>query len=217
MQRRCPAAHQRQPGSCLPPRASDECPTPHFQTSLCACRLSLQALRFDMPLPDFQPGALPRLRGLHLAAFRPQPLGTAAPALPASWARPGVLPQLSQLTILLPGLAQLPAEWAAGFEQLNVLEVAASMPVQSSIGAVPGGKFVTSCAAGVSSQASGSGSNSGSSTASPADPRSLPVLPPAWAAGFPALKVLHLSCLDVSGPIPSQWCREGSFPQLSQM
>ena len=107
----------------------------HAPTATCSlCRLVMHTLDLQSPLPDIQPGALPRLQSLLLKAPSLQT------TLPASWgASPEVLPALQTLTLTASFVGQLPPEWAHGFRQLTslVLAVREDKAGGSPVAAVP--------------------------------------------------------------------------------
>ncbi len=88
------------------------------------CRLSLEVLHLQGPLPEVQPGGLPVLESLHLGAEG------AAVRLPPSWgASPLALPALHTLSIHTPLEGSLPSEWARGFRMLSLMVISGAAPV----------------------------------------------------------------------------------------
>ena len=146
------------------------------------------------PLPDFEPGALPRLNLLAITA------DVLAATLPPSWgANPKVLPALQILRLDIPFTGKLPAEWASGFAQLTEFRITRRKPsnlstqwlteIGSSADDVPMARY---------------------RQAAPVHP------PPEWAAGFPQLRQLTLSGIGLAGSIPATWV-QGGFPSLTDL
>lgn len=165
-----------------------------------ACSLLLAGRGLNTPLPDIPPGALPELQTLFLE-FRE--LRT---TLPTSWgAFPGTLPQLQQLTLLVQIEGPLPPEWAAGFCQLTRLVLTS----------VPPGLNATSAALHPAYMPLGEAIlHAAASPASAPRVGAAGCLPPQWAAGFNKLQMLHISNMELTGPLPASWLNEG-FPNLS--
>ena len=145
------------------------------------------------PLPDFQPGALPALEELELKLWNLES------TLPAAWAeRPGVLPELTALTVNIQLAAPLPQAWARGWRRLQRLSILGIGPR-----GINGG--------GIAPLADG------------APDRHVPPefdapfrLPGEWAEGFPALTHLYLGNVANGGPFPETWAA-GGFPMLQDM
>lgn len=136
-------------------------------------------------LPDFRPGALPRLASLIINAQHQR----AEVELPARWGiRGGALAQLTKLELLVPIRGGLPAEWAKGFSQLESLTVADPRPAVDAAAAAAAGAPTAAAA-----------------EAAPAG-QPEPGLPPSWGHGFPSLKYLKLVNLHLPpGPLPPSW------------
>lgn len=151
-------------------------------------RLLITTVSMAAPLPDIQPGALPRLFRLHIdaAALRTP--------LPASWGAPGVLPSLSELHVCAQIEGPLPPEWAHGFSQLDSLKLEAGHMSQ-----VAPFLLLPADWAALAQQ-----------------PPPALALPPEWADGFPSLTILALRGLGTSQTLPREWA-EGGFPLLEAL
>jgi hypothetical protein len=138
------AAANRNSGGCLAQPVALHCQnTPFNPAPLClacphrnslALQLVMHSLHLQLPLPDIQPGALPRLQIFLLKAPSLQTM------LPASWgASPDVLPALQTLTLTASFVEQLAPDWAHGFRQLTTLVLAVREDVAggSPVAAVP--------------------------------------------------------------------------------
>lgn len=164
-------------------------------------RLVLTAANLEGPLPDLQPGALPRLRNLFLSVVdecSSKQEGACTPRvaphpvqLPASWGGPGVLPELDVLSANLRNVVgPLPAQWAAGFPRLRQLTISGAVRANQ-----------TRDAAGAGSPAAGSARR----------------LPPEWGlpGAFPRIARLVLEGLHLEGPIPEAW--QSGLPTLEEL
>ena len=114
-----------------------------------------------------------------------------APALPASWGHPGVLPRLAFLKVILPALENLPLPTAGGFNKLELLDIRGKRKHTSEH---PSKKVLPGQSAPVMK------------------------LPPEWAAGnsFPALRELLLVNLGISSTLPKSWL-QGGLPSIESM
>lgn len=147
------------------------------------------------PLPELEPGALPRLTLLAIT------IDVFASTLPPSWgASREVLPALQKLELQFPFSGLLPAEWALGFAQLAELTILGRKPSGLSMQWAPQ----------VGSSPGGGGPMAYGGQAAPVH------LLPEWAAGFPRLTKLTLSAIGVAGSIPDAWV-EGGFPSLTDL
>ena len=158
------------------------------------CRLHIHAFGITAPLPDFLPGACPSLITLNLEL--PDAWD---PALPASWGHHDVLPQLSNLVVLLPALVNLPMPSPGGFGNLVLLNIEGvhlcrrnSRNLQQPLFSSPTG------------------------LPDPSAPAMK--LPPEWATdnSFPSLQTLILRNLGLASSIPSSWHQAG-FPSITVM
>ena len=154
-------------------------------------RLVLSTDFLAAPLPEIQPGAMPRLATM-LLRFS----GTSS-TLPPSWgARRDVLPALKELSVDVHVSGSLPPQWARGFGRLTALSISNAWR-----------QGWTLTPAAVAPLTSG-------------QPRQLHQphdgLPPQWASGFPALQRLGLNNLGLPGSFPPQW-HAGSFPCLENL
>lgn len=158
------------------------------------------------PLPDVQPGALPRLQELII-----QLPGQREPvALPPSWgATPATLPALHRLTLDAPVALPLPAAWARGFRQLTKLDI---------VGTTTGSEQLAA-AAGAPTPALVAPAEAAAGGVAPEDGRTATggPLPEAWGRGFPQLTSLTLRRLGLTGAVPAAWQEPGSFPALSKL
>jgi len=147
------------------------------------------------PLPDIQPGALPRLKSLELLLYNLQT------TLPPSWgASPSVLPALQTLMVVAKLRGPLPAAWGSGFRHLTSLGLY-DMQHDADVDDADlagGGDVEADVAAGTEADVS---------------PRRLP---PQWAAPgrFPALTCLDLGGTRLQGPLPPAWGEKGGLPAL---
>lgn len=168
---------------------------------------------FAAPLPDIEAGALPQLQTLHIDVAR---LRT---TLPASWGSgPAVLPNLHSLYVCARIVGTLPPQWARGFRRLAILELAdgsMSAAISPLVWEPP-----TTAAPAPQQQQQGRQQQQQQQTPVPA-PASTAVgigpLPTEWPSGFPALEMLLLGSLQVQGPLPLEWLREGGFRSLDTL
>ena len=151
-------------------------------------------------MPDIQPGALNRLEELHIE------LPELHSTLPASWgSNPDTLSALESLEVRLAVTSVLPPEWAHGFKRLVEARVFGISEADS-------GAMSEAVVQGLPWQRAAAG---GPRTPQRGPPHRLR-LPPQWAAGFPALKILALSGLGLAGTIPQAWL-QGAFRQLTHL
>ncbi len=158
------------------------------------------------PLIDVQPGALPRLTSLHIEASN----RTTLPLLPPAH-QPVPMSRNSSGNLTGPAVQRgngvqsaLPASWGASPEVLPALEeltlvmhVVPPLPAAWTRGfhRLRGLHIITP-------------------TDVPQPAAASDVLPPEWAAGFPALRFLNLMGLGVTGTFPTAW-EHGGFPSLT--
>lgn len=155
------------------------------------------------PLPQVQPGALPRLQDLIIQL----PAQPELVALPPNWgASPRTLPALRRLTLEAPVALPLPAAWARGFRQLAELTILGTTAGQEPASTVP------PSAAEAPAAAAPGGAVIQDARAQPRGP-----LPEAWARGFPLLTSLTLRRMGLTGSIPAAWQAPGNFPALAQL
>ena len=164
-----------------------------------SCRLRLTATTLANPLPEIQPGALPRLEELHIE------FNELRSTLPASWgSSPDVLPSLQQLSLVAQVEGELPREWAGGFKRL------ANMAIVR----MPDG--ATQILGEVFLQAAVAAQRDKAASTQVAEQGTRLQLPAEWATGFPTLTHLSLFNLGLAGTIPQAWQR-GGFPTLAHL
>jgi len=155
--------------------------------------------------------------------------------LPPSWgARPEVLPALQDLSLSSVS-THLPAAWARGFQQLKQLSLVGMLegvPLEeaqrftchtrgnTTAPAATAAALLGAAAARTAATLSAGGQQPAAAT-SGQDPHTAlqpgrRQLPGEWAAGFPALEVLEIGCMQLDAPLPQEWLA-GGFPMLTTL
>jgi len=162
------------------------------------------------PLIDVWPGALPRLTSLHIEASN----RTTLPLLPPADQRPTASHTHGSSgnqtgTAVQRGVglrSALPASWGARPDVLPALEeLALVLQVVPPLPAAWARGFRRLRSLYITAPPD-----------APQPPIAGNVLPPEWAAGFPALRWLSVIRLGLTGSFPAAW-EQGGFPQLTQL